>query len=76
MKNGAASLDTYNYVRTDASALKEVIDVHDVFVKRNNVRIFFSYVGRLVLLANVSLLLIDKVLIHFYLPCYCISSGW
>ncbi|KAJ4789304.1 phosphatidylinositolglycan-like protein [Rhynchospora pubera] len=60
MKNGRDSHDTYKYVRTDTSTLDKVIDVHDVYVKRSKLRVLFSYIGRLILLANMSLLLIEK----------------
>ncbi|KAJ4818852.1 Phosphatidylinositol N-acetylglucosaminyltransferase subunit H [Rhynchospora pubera] len=60
MKNGRDSRDTYKYVRSDSSALDKVIDVHDVFVKRSKLRVFFSYIGRLILLANLLLLIIEK----------------
>ncbi|KAJ3701567.1 hypothetical protein LUZ61_005272 [Rhynchospora tenuis] len=60
MKNGRDSHDIYKYVRSDSSALDKVIDVHDVFVKRSKLRVFFSYIGRLIHLANLLLLLIEK----------------
>ncbi|XP_078178455.1 uncharacterized protein LOC144572669 isoform X2 [Carex rostrata] len=60
MKNVRASIDTYNYVRIESNAPNKVIDVHDVFVKRSNVRVFLSYIGRLFLLANILLLLFEK----------------
>ncbi|KAJ1691318.1 hypothetical protein LUZ63_015473 [Rhynchospora breviuscula] len=60
MKNGRDSHDNYNYVRTDTSTLDKVIDVHDVYVKRSKLRVLFSYIGRLILLANMLLLLTEK----------------
>lgn len=76
MKNGGASLDRYKYVRTAASDRYKVIDVHDVFVKRSNVRVFLSYIGRLLLLANILLLLIEKVINHTSVLCNGISFSW
>ncbi|XP_078151210.1 uncharacterized protein LOC144546537 [Carex rostrata] len=61
MKNKQAwSFDTCNYVRNDANAPNKEVDLHDVFVERSKIRVFFSYIGQTFLLANILLLPFGK----------------
>ncbi|KAJ3693796.1 hypothetical protein LUZ60_009276 [Juncus effusus] len=53
-------LDKYYYVRNDGNALCKSIDVHDVFIRKDKIRVFLSYLSRIILLINILLSIFTK----------------